>query len=115
MSDEEERCLAEEHVPPVAVLFGMAGHRTLRNREEVAMAIGFLLALAVWIFFGTLSLLGTAFWVWMIADCAINEPSQGNDKLVWLLVIILLPFIGSLLYYFIRRPERPVVAQYSTK
>lgn len=93
----------------------MAGGPTQLNLKEVAMVIGFFLALAVWVLFGTLSLLGTAFWVWMIADCAINEPSQGNDKLVWLLVIILLPFIGSLLYYFIRRPERPVVAQYSTK
>jgi hypothetical protein len=79
------------------------------------MAIGFAIGLAVWLFFGTLSVLGTAFWIWMIVDCAMNEPSHGNDKLVWLLLIVLLPFIGSLLYFFIRRPQRPVLAQFSSK
>lgn len=65
---------------------------------------------------GSLSLLfTTAFWIWMIIDCATNEPDKGNDKIVWLLLIILLPFIGSLLYFFVRRPQRPIVAQYTTK
>ncbi|MBN2292797.1 MAG: PLDc_N domain-containing protein [Pirellulales bacterium] len=35
-----------------------------------------------------------------------NEPSEGNDKVIWALVIVLTGLIGSLLYYFIRRPER---------
>jgi hypothetical protein len=35
-----------------------------------------------------------------------NEPPQGNDKLIWALVIILLWVFGALLYYFIRRPQR---------
>jgi hypothetical protein len=53
-----------------------------------------------------ISLIGTVFWIWMIIDCVTNEPSVGNDKLIWVLVIIFLPFIGSLIYYFVRRPER---------
>ena len=53
-----------------------------------------------------ISLIGTVFWIWMIVDCVTNEPSVGNDKLIWVLVIIFLPFLGSLLYYFVRRPER---------
>jgi len=46
----------------------------------------------------------------MVVDCAINEPA-GNDKIVWLLVIILLHFIGALIYFFARcltRPKRVV-------
>jgi hypothetical protein len=79
------------------------------------MATSFAVGLAVWLFLGSLSLIGTAFWIWMIVDCATNEPSQGNDKIVWLLLILLLPFLGSLLYFFVRRPQRPVLAQYSHK
>ncbi|HLI06922.1 MAG TPA: PLD nuclease N-terminal domain-containing protein [Ktedonobacteraceae bacterium] len=46
------------------------------------------------------------FWIWVLYDCLTNEPSEGNDKLAWLLVILLAPFIGALLYYFVRRPAR---------
>ena len=35
-----------------------------------------------------------------------REPSEGNDKLVWILLIVLLGFLGALLYFFIRRPQR---------
>jgi sterol desaturase/sphingolipid hydroxylase (fatty acid hydroxylase superfamily) len=52
------------------------------------------------------ALLGTAFWVWMIIDCANNEPSEGNDKIVWILVIVLAGFLGAVIYYFARRPGR---------
>ncbi|UCC11383.1 MAG: PLDc_N domain-containing protein [candidate division WOR-3 bacterium] len=51
-------------------------------------------------------LLGTAFWIWMIIDCANNEPNEGNDKIVWILVIVLTGFIGAAIYYFARRPNR---------
>ena len=47
-----------------------------------------------------------AFWVWMLVDCAMKEPSQGNDKIVWVLVILFTHFIGAALYFFIRRPKR---------
>ena len=31
----------------------------------------------------------TAFWIWMIVDCATREPDVGNDKLIWILVVVL--------------------------
>lgn len=49
---------------------------------------------------------GTIFWIWAIIDCATKEPEQGNDKLVWLLLIIFLHLLGAIIYYFVRRPER---------
>jgi len=59
-------------------------------------------------FFGVIviGILGTLFWIWMLIDCASKEPSQGNDKVIWILVIVFTHFIGALIYYFIRRPER---------
>jgi len=59
----------------------------------------FLTALAI----GTL---GTVFWLWMLIDCATKEPSTGNDKLIWMLVILFTHLLGAMIYYFARRPQR---------
>jgi Phospholipase_D-nuclease N-terminal len=61
------------------------------------------------LFFLLLGITGLVFWAWMIVDCATKEPSQGNDKIVWILVIIF-TWIGALIYYFVRRPQR--IAQF---
>jgi hypothetical protein len=55
--------------------------------------------------FSLIAVLGGAFFVWMVVDCACNETSQDNLKLVWLLVILFVP-LGSFLYYFIRKRAR---------
>lgn len=47
-----------------------------------------------------------AFWVWMIVDCVTKESPQGNDRIVWLIIILLTGWIGALIYYFVRRPQR---------
>jgi hypothetical protein len=51
-------------------------------------------------------ILGTIFWFWMLIDCATNEPSQGNDKLVWIVIILFTHFVGAGIYFFFRRPQR---------
>ena len=48
----------------------------------------------------------TAFWIWMLVDCATKETSVGNDKIIWILVIIFTHWLGALIYYLVRRPER---------
>ena len=53
-----------------------------------------------------LAALATIFWVWVLVDCLTKEPSEGNDKVAWLLFILLVPLVGALIYYFVRRPER---------
>ena len=53
-----------------------------------------------------LGLLGTVLWIWMLIDCATKEPSTGNDKIVWILVIALTHWIGALIYLLVRRPQR---------
>jgi Phospholipase_D-nuclease N-terminal len=49
---------------------------------------------------------GTVLWIWALVDCLRNEPSQGNDKIIWTLVIVLTHWVGGLLYLIIRRPKR---------
>ena len=66
------------------------------------MAIGFLFFL----FCGLLALAATAFWIWMLVDCIKNEPSEGNDKLIWALVILFAHGLGAIIYFMARRPTR---------
>ncbi len=60
------------------------------------------------LFFGFLLLaaLGFTLWLLMLIDCVSNEPSTGNDKLIWVLVIVLAQWIGALVYLLVRRPQR---------
>jgi len=64
------------------------------------------------LFFFCLAVTALIFWIWMIVECATKEPSQGNDKIVWIVVIIFAQLIGALIYYFIRRPQR--ISQYGS-
>lgn len=65
-----------------------------------------LLVLPIFLVFGLISLGTFIFWIWSIIDCAQNEPSEGNDKIIWIIILLFLNFLGSLIYYFARRPER---------
>ena len=49
---------------------------------------------------------GTILWTWMIVDCASKETSVGNEKLIWMLIIVLTHCIGALIYLLVRRPKR---------
>ncbi len=53
-----------------------------------------------------IGVLGSVFWIWMRVDCLVNEPSQGNEKIIWAIVILLTHVLGALLYLLIRRPQR---------
>jgi membrane protein DedA with SNARE-associated domain len=64
-------------------------------------AVGVLISLAV-----------TIFWLWMLTDCASNESSEGNDKLIWILIILFVPLFGSVIYYLVRRPQRIKVVRH---
>ncbi len=75
----------------------------------ISTLVSMLVALLFLGFFA-LILAGTAFWIWMIVDCAQNEPSTGNDKIVWLLILIFTHWLGALIYFFVRRPERQKLA-----
>lgn len=54
----------------------------------------------------TLGFAALGFWAWMLVDCIRNEPREGHDRLLWVLVIVFTKVIGALIYFFVRRPER---------
>ncbi len=57
----------------------------------------------VFAFFGTggMELIGLLFWIWMIYECAVNELNS-SEKVLWLLLVVFAPVIGSLIYFFVR-------------
>ncbi|GAB2710457.1 hypothetical protein BKA24_002750 [Microbacterium marinum] len=55
-----------------------------------------------------LALLLTAFWVYSIVDCALQPPTRhrGVSKPIWLLIVVLLPVVGGVLWFLIGRTRR---------
>ena len=55
-----------------------------------------------------LALLLIAFWVYSIVDCALQPPTRhrGVSKPVWLLIVVLLPIVGGLLWFIVGRARR---------
>jgi hypothetical protein len=60
----------------------------------------------VLIFAFVIGILATAFWIWMLVECATREPETGNAKVVWVIIIVFMNIIGAVIYYFVRRPQR---------
>ncbi|MEM9419486.1 MAG: PLDc N-terminal domain-containing protein [Planctomycetota bacterium] len=45
------------------------------------------------------------FWLWSLIDCVRRDFEGNNDKLIWVLVIVLAGVLGSLIYVFVGRPK----------
>jgi hypothetical protein len=69
------------------------------------MGLGAPELLLLLIVFG-IGVLGTAFWIWMLIDCVMKEPSEGNERLVWVVIVVFTHIIGAAIYFFVRRPKR---------
>lgn len=50
-----------------------------------------------------LGLLELIFQIWMLVDAIQNPRLQGSQRIVWVLVIILMPCLGPVLYFFVGR------------
>lgn len=82
------------------------------NRNDVAITVKpqvdqtYPLDLAFGLIPGIIFLVGFFFWLWVLIDCAMQESSQGNTKVIWVLIILFANGIGALIYFFVRRPQR---------
>jgi len=52
------------------------------------------------------SLCALAFWVWMLVEVLTRETDDGNNRLIWALVIVFTHWVGALIYLLVRRQER---------
>jgi len=48
-----------------------------------------------------LEILGVLFWIWMIYECATRERNS-TEKILWLLLVVFAPVLGSLIYFLVR-------------
>ncbi len=55
----------------------------------------------MWVFMMGFGLLAFAFWLYTLIDCVRRDFPNDTDKIIWVLVIALLNWIGSLVYYFV--------------
>jgi prolipoprotein diacylglyceryltransferase len=65
-----------------------------------AEAMVFSLILFLVLLIVAVVVLAFIFWIWMIVDCAKRSFKNENDKVVWILVIVLLQILGAIIYYF---------------
>jgi hypothetical protein len=52
----------------------------------------------------------TAFWIWMLVDCATYETSTGS-KVAWILIILFASCVGAPVYYLARKLPRDSAAK----
>jgi hypothetical protein len=52
---------------------------------------------------GLVGLLTLVFSIWMLVDAIKNPRLQGSQRIAWVLVILLIPCLGSIIYYFAGR------------
>ena len=60
------------------------------------------------IFFLPLGLLSTVVWIWMLVDAAKNPGLDQNERVVWIIVVALLHWVGAAIYFFFGRPKRNI-------
>jgi hypothetical protein len=69
----------------------------------IASIAGGVIGLLILLVGAALSIAGFAFWLWMLIHAITNKGLADGEKIGWVLVIIFLPFIGSIIYFFIGR------------
>ncbi|TDN91887.1 PLDc N-terminal domain-containing protein [Microbacterium sp. BK668] len=59
-----------------------------------------------------LALVATAFWVFTIVDCAVQPANRhrGVSKPVWVLIVVLLPVLGGILWLIVGRVRASSIA-----
>lgn len=48
----------------------------------------------------------TILFLWALVDALTSEFVEKNNKIIWILVILLLPLLGSILYFTIGRNQK---------
>ena len=67
----------------------------------VGGAVGLLIALVG----GLIGLACFVFHIWMLIHAITNKGLSDGEKVLWVILIIFLPFLGTILYFIIGRPK----------
>jgi hypothetical protein len=69
----------------------------------LALLGGGILGLLIGLIIFAIGLAACIFWIWMLIHAITNNGLSGTEKVVWVLVIIFLHFLGALIYFFVGR------------
>ncbi|MHA7130465.1 PLDc N-terminal domain-containing protein [Algoriphagus namhaensis] len=53
-----------------------------------------------------LGIIGFLIYAYAIYDVVVSNFHNSNDKLIWILIVVLLPFLGTLLWFLVGRAKR---------
>jgi prolipoprotein diacylglyceryltransferase len=53
-----------------------------------------------------IAILALVFWILMLVDSIKRKYKDDNDKIVWVLVIVLLGILGAIVYYFVIKKDK---------
>jgi hypothetical protein len=67
--------------------------------------IGSIIGLLLFLIGAAIAIGAFVFWIWMLIDAIKNKGLSDTEKVVWVLVIIFLHFLGGLIYFFAGRPR----------
>jgi len=66
---------------------------------------GMLLLFPLILMIIALVILSIIFWIFMLVDSVKRKYKENNDKIVWVLIIVLVGLIGAIVYYFVVKVE----------
>ena len=71
--------------------------------------IGSLIGLMFIVFLWVLGALAFVFWIWMLIHAITNKGLSNTERIIWVLVVLFLHFLGALIYFFVGRPRGTAV------
>ena len=67
----------------------------------VVAGLGLVFLVLLW----GLGALAFVFWIWMLVHAITNKGLADGEKIIWVLVVFFLHFVGALIYFFVGRPK----------
>ena len=64
-----------------------------------------IISIFLFVIGGLIALAVLAFWIWMLVHAITNKGLSDTERIVWVLVIIFVHFLGALIYFFVGRPK----------
>ncbi len=64
-----------------------------------------LISMVVVGFWSALALAGFTFWIWMLIDCLKKDFKDSNERIIWVVVIVLCNLVGAIIYFFVGRKK----------
>jgi hypothetical protein len=59
----------------------------------------------LWLGFAALGCVALVFWIYALVDAVKRDFPGENEKLIWVLIVVLAGWIGALIYWFVGRPK----------